>query len=69
MIFVCFSCLDRTNVAQFSAGTEALAQQLVVMGIRSVTKLDSSSNIVKMLIDMYVGEFNNWLSSSLFLLL
>jgi len=50
----CIDCLDRTNVAQFSAGVEALEQQLVVMGIRSSTKLDPSSNIVRMLIDMYV---------------
>lgn len=46
------SCLDRTNVAQFSAGVEALGQQLVVMGIRSSPKLDPSSIIVRMLIDM-----------------
>jgi hypothetical protein len=48
------SCLDRTNVAQFSAGVEALGQQLVVMGIRSSARLDPSSNIVRMLIDLYV---------------
>ena len=48
------SCLDRTNVAQFSAGVEAMGQQLVVMGIRSNPKLDPSSNIVRVLIDMYV---------------
>jgi hypothetical protein len=48
------SCLDRTNVAQFSAGVEAIGQQLVVMGIRSKAKLDPSSNIVRVLIDMYV---------------
>ena len=48
------SCLDRTNVAQFSAGVEAMEQQLVVMGIRSSAKLDPSSNIVRVLIDMYV---------------
>jgi len=49
------SCLDRTNVAQFSAGVEAIGQQLVVMGIRSKAKLDPcTSNIVRVLIDMYV---------------
>jgi len=48
------SCLDRTNVAQFSAGVEAIEQQLVVMGIRSSAKLDSTANIVRVLIDMYV---------------
>ena len=51
---ISFSCLDRTNVAQFSAGVEAISQQLVVMGIRSQSKLDPSSNIVRVLIDMYV---------------
>jgi len=49
-----FSCLDRTNVAQFSAGVEAIGQQLVVMGIRSRAKLGPSSSIVRVLIDMYV---------------
>jgi len=38
-----------------SLGVEALSQQLVVMGIRSLsTNLDPTSNIVKALIDMYV---------------
>ena len=50
----CIDCLDRTNVAQFSAGVEALGQQMVVMGIRSAAKLSPSSSIVKLLIDMYV---------------
>ncbi|CAB9519183.1 Phosphoinositide phosphatase SAC5 [Seminavis robusta] len=50
----CIDCLDRTNVAQFSAGVEAIEQQLVVMGIRSSAKLDSTANIVRVLIDMYV---------------
>ena len=50
----CIDCLDRTNVAQFSAGVEALGQQLVVMGIRNSAKLDPSSNIVRVLIDMFV---------------
>jgi hypothetical protein len=31
-----------------------MEQQLVVMGIRSNAKLDPSSNIVRVLIDMYV---------------
>eukprot|EP00934_Nitzschia_sp_Nitz4_P008021 Nitzschia sp. Nitz4//scaffold1_size375055//278359//282522//NITZ4_000307-RA/size375055-augustus-gene-0.689-mRNA-1//1//CDS//3329541138//8011//frame0 len=50
----CIDCLDRTNVAQFSAGVEAMEQQLVVMGIRTSPNLDPSSNIVRVLIDMYV---------------
>ena len=41
-------------MAQFSAGVEAIEQQLVVMGIRSNATLDPSSNIVRVLIDMYV---------------
>lgn len=41
-------------MAQFSSGVEAMAQQLVVMGIRSKAKLDPSSNIVRVLIDLYV---------------
>lgn len=41
-------------MAQFSAGVEAMGQQLVVMGIRSNPKLDPSSNVVRVLIDMYV---------------
>lgn len=49
-----FSCLDRTNVAQFSAGVEALGHQLVVMGIRSQGKLGPSSSFVRVLIDLYV---------------
>lgn len=55
----CIDCLDRTNVAQFSAGVEAIEQQLVVMGIRSSAKLDSSANIVRLLIDM-VSIAYNW---------
>lgn len=50
----CIDCLDRTNVAQFSAGVEALGQQLVVMSVRSSPRLNPSSNIVRLLIDMYV---------------
>lgn len=41
-------------MAQFSAGVEAVAQQLVVMGIRSKAKLDPTSTIVRCLIDSYV---------------
>lgn len=33
---------------------KAIEQQLVVMGIRSNPKLDSTANIVRVLIDMYV---------------
>ena len=56
---VTLSCLDRTNVAQFSAGVEAISQQLVVMGIRSRAHLSPSSNIVRVLIDMYVEIGDN----------
>ena len=53
-ILLHFSCLDRTNVAQFSAGVEAIGHQLVVMGIRSKGKLGPSSSFVRVLIDLYV---------------
>ena len=51
--------MDRTNVAQFSAGVEAISQQLVVMGISSRAKLDPSSSIVRVLIDMFVEIGDN----------
>jgi phosphatidylinositol 3,5-bisphosphate 5-phosphatase len=41
-------------VAQFSAGVEAIGQQLVVMGIRSRGKLGPSSPVVRVLIELYV---------------
>lgn len=49
------SCLDGTNVAQFTAGAgvDAMQQQLVVMGIRANATLDSASTIVRVLIDIY----------------
>ena len=50
----CIDCLDRTNVAQFSAGVEALGQQLVVMGIGNYSYLNPSCNLVKAVIDIYV---------------
>ena len=50
----CIDCLDRTNVAQFTAGVVALEQQLVVMGIRNTPRLDRSSTVIQMLINMYV---------------
>ena len=51
--------LDRTNVAQFSAGVTALAQQLVVMGIQTTTELDPTSQVVHVLMDMYseIGDY------------
>ena len=54
----CIDCLDRTNVAQFSCGVSALAQQLVVMGVQKSTALDPNSDIVKALIEMFseVGD-------------
>jgi hypothetical protein len=50
----CIDCLDRTNSAQFRAGVNAVGQQLVVMGIRSKGKLDTSSSVFQVLIEMYV---------------
>ena len=49
----CIDCLDRTNVAQFSAGVSALSQQLVVMGIHNSADLEPSSQVVHVLMDMY----------------
>ncbi|GKY92743.1 hypothetical protein MPSEU_000244300 [Mayamaea pseudoterrestris] len=50
----CIDCLDRTNVAQAKAGVDAIGHQLVVMGIRSQPKLDPNSNIVNVLMNMYI---------------
>jgi hypothetical protein len=48
----CISTFTCTHLCD--AYQEALGQQLVVMGIRSSPKLDPSSIVVRMLIDMYV---------------
>jgi len=57
----CIDCLDRTNVAQCTTGITALAQQLVVMGIHSSTELDSNSEIVHVLVEMY-GEIGDYIA-------
>ncbi|CAM9094825.1 unnamed protein product [Laminaria digitata] len=49
----CIDCLDRTNVGQFSIGVHALAKQLYVMGVSNQVSLDSGSQIVLVLMDLY----------------
>ena len=49
----CIDCLDRTNVAQFSAGVCALGQQLLVMGVTGTLELEQGQAVVTTLMDMY----------------
>ncbi|XP_030468029.2 phosphatidylinositol-3-phosphatase SAC1 [Syzygium oleosum] len=49
----CIDCLDRTNVAQYAYGLEALGRQLHVMGLTDLPKLDPHSSIATALMDMY----------------
>jgi len=49
----CIDCLDRTNVAQFSAGVCALGQQLLVMGVTGSAELEQGQAVVSVLMDMY----------------
>ena len=49
----CIDCLDRTNVAQFSASVCALGQQLLVMGVTGSPELEQGQAIVSVLMDMY----------------
>ena len=49
----CIDCLDRTNVAQFSASVCALGQQLLVMGVTATPMLEQGQAIVTVLMDMY----------------
>jgi hypothetical protein len=45
----------RSNISQLALSLlSCLGQQLVVMGVRSKAKLDPSSTIVRVLIDLYV---------------
>lgn len=54
----CIDCLDRTNVSQFAVGMRALGQQLYAMGIRNTPMLESSSQLVRVLTQLYsvVGD-------------
>ncbi|CAM9112844.1 unnamed protein product [Choristocarpus tenellus] len=49
----CIDCLDRTNVAQFSVGVHALGKQLFVMGVSNQSTLDSGSQVVRVLMEIY----------------
>uniref|UniRef100_A0A1D1YYS2 Polyphosphoinositide phosphatase n=2 Tax=Anthurium amnicola TaxID=1678845 RepID=A0A1D1YYS2_9ARAE len=49
----CIDCLDRTNVAQYAYGLEALGRQLHAMGLTDVPKVDHDSSIAAALMDMY----------------
>ncbi|XP_028761182.1 phosphoinositide phosphatase SAC1-like [Neltuma alba] len=49
----CIDCLDRTNIAQFAFGLQALGCQLKAMGLSDVSCLDSDSSIAAALMDMY----------------
>lgn len=51
----CIDCLDRTNVAQYAYGLEALGRQLHAMGLSDRPKLDADSSIAAALMDMYQG--------------
>lgn len=54
----CIDCLDRTNVSQFAVGMRALGQQLYAMGIRNTPLLENSSQLVRVLTQLYsvVGD-------------
>ncbi|KAK4256235.1 hypothetical protein QN277_009128 [Acacia crassicarpa] len=49
----CIDCLDRTNVAQYAYGLQALGRQLHAMGLSDVSKVDPDSSIAQALMDMY----------------
>jgi hypothetical protein len=51
----CIDCLDRTNVAQFSIGVHALGKQMKAMGLTSSGQLDSGSQVVVVLMELYSG--------------
>ena len=49
----CIYCLDRTNVAQYAYGLQALGRQLHAMGLSDVSKVNPDSSIAAALMDMY----------------
>jgi hypothetical protein len=49
----CIDCLDRTNVAQFCVGMKVLGSQLHAMGIHNVSEVDTQSDCVRLLREMY----------------
>ena len=54
----CIDCLDRTNVAQFTVGVHALGRMLATMGVFKSATLESGSQIVLVLMELYstVGD-------------
>lgn len=51
----CIDCLDRTNVAQYAYGLEALGRQLQAMEMSDEPKVDPDSSIAVALMEMYQG--------------
>ncbi|XP_078447269.1 phosphoinositide phosphatase family protein isoform X3 [Wolffia australiana] len=49
----CIDCLDRTNVAQYACGLEALGRQLHALGLSDAPKLDHDCSVAAALMDMY----------------
>jgi hypothetical protein len=49
----CIDCLDRTNVAQYAYGLEALGRQLQAVGLTDTPKIDPDSGVAATLMDMY----------------
>lgn len=49
----CIDCLDRTNVAQYAYGLEALGRQLQGVGLTDIPKLDPDSGVAAALMEMY----------------
>lgn len=49
----CIDCLDRTNVAQYAYGLEALGRQLQACGLIDCPKIDPDCEVAAALMDMY----------------
>lgn len=49
----CIDCLDRTNVAQYAYGLEALGRQLQAVGLTDTPKIDPDCEVAVALMDMY----------------
>eukprot|EP00897_Mesotaenium_endlicherianum_P007069 jgi/Mesen1/6390/ME000329S05561 len=49
----CIDCLDRTNVAQYAYGLEALAHQLHALGFMDQPKLHPDKSVAAALMDLY----------------
>ena len=49
----CIDCLDRTNVAQYAYGLEALGRQLQAVGLIDCPKIHPDSEVAAALMEMY----------------